>query len=128
MKAIVLLVILNLGNIAYADVCKQKTMYLEQKKVVVSDCGKTWTKFVYNEKNLLIYFETSEGYWSIWTHDKKGRLVYYENTEGYAEKYIYKNGRLHIYMNNAGWYCLFVYDKNGKIKYWIDQYGKKRNY
>ena len=46
-------------------------------------------KVVYDEKGNVIYFETTNGYWSKWKYNEKGNEIYYENSNCYWEKLEY---------------------------------------
>ena len=37
---------------------------------------------VYDEKDIVIYSEYSNGFWCKWEYNEKGNAIYYENSDG----------------------------------------------
>ncbi|MFA5749589.1 MAG: hypothetical protein WC927_05860 [Bacilli bacterium] len=58
---------------------------------------------VYNEKDNVIYFEDSNGYWSKWEYDEKDHRICYEDSNSYWEKSEYdEKGNMIYYENSNG--------------------------
>jgi hypothetical protein len=51
----------------------------------------------------LIYFETSDGYWSKKEYDSNGNVIYFENSDGFWSKREYdSNGNVIYYEDSNG--------------------------
>ena len=69
---------------------------------------------VYNEKDHLIYYEDSNGYWSKWEYDEKGNEIYFENSNNYWEKSEYdEKGNQIYYEDSNGYWDKREYNENG---------------
>ena len=59
---------------------------------------------IYDDKDNMIYNESSYGYWEKWEYDDKGNIIYYENSDGYWSKYVYDEDGNKIYLENSEGY------------------------
>ena len=79
------------------------------------------TKFPFNikdEKDNVVYYEDSEGYWSKSKYDTNGLEVYYENSEGYWSKSKYDTNGLEVYYENSNsFWAKYQYDEKGNQVY-----------
>jgi len=72
----------------------------------------------------LIYFETSDGYWSKKEYDSNGNVIYFENSDGFWSKREYdSNGNVIYYEDSDGFWSKREYDSNGNVIYYEDSNG-----
>ena len=60
-----------------------------------------WAKKEYDEKCNQIYFEDSNGYWAKWEYNEKGNEIYSEDSNGYWAKWEYNEKGNEIYFENS---------------------------
>ena len=56
---------------------------------------------VYDERDYVIYYENSNGYWEKNKYDEKGNVIYIEDSKGYWYKSEYNEKGNMIYFENS---------------------------
>ena len=80
---------------------------------------------VYDEKDNVIYYENSKGYWSKSEYDEKGNPIYLENSNNYWEKREYdEKGNMIYFENSDGFWVKSEYDEKGNEIYRENRNGK----
>lgn len=69
--------------------------------IYYEDSDGFWIKREYDEKDNIIYFEGSDGCWSKSEYNSKNKIVYYENSDGYWFQKEYDEKGNEIYFEDS---------------------------
>jgi YD repeat-containing protein len=78
---------------------------------------------VYNTNGNVIYYETSDGYWSKREYDTKDNLIYIEDSNGRKRGYDANDNEIYI-EDSTGYWKKYEYDANGNLIYSEDSNGR----
>ena len=79
----------------------------------------------YDERDNLVYFKSSDGFWSTREYDERDNIIYYEDSSGMWSKSEYnERGNITYYENSDGFWSRRAYDEEDNTIYYEDSEGE----